>query len=190
MNGHVITGSFRFGFQVPEKLENEKKDQEKSRKPSENEERGEQKINSVKKRKQRDESMCDNSEDEEQPGPSCPVTRAQKRKSRKITFCKLLPPLRLHFFLIVNMNVSYIALSQRITSLVYSLVGRDVRDVCIHRFGTTGGNTKKYFYFPASPLKKGEKKDIWTWPMYKFQLPVACGHQEGTLNRGRLARGQ
>ncbi|XP_070836772.1 nuclear body protein SP140-like protein [Chaetodon trifascialis] len=41
-----------------------------------------------------------------------------------------------------------------------------------------------------SPLKKGEKSDIWTWGIYKGQLPVTCGKQKGTLNRGRLAKGE
>ncbi|XP_017272021.1 nuclear body protein SP140-like protein isoform X2 [Kryptolebias marmoratus] len=43
---------------------------------------------------------------------------------------------------------------------------------------------------PASPLKKGEKGDIWTWPIYKSQLPVMCGDKEGTLRRDRLAKGE
>lgn len=42
----------------------------------------------------------------------------------------------------------------------------------------------------SSPLKKGMKKDIWTWPIYKLQLPVTCGDQEGTLDRHRLAAGE
>lgn len=42
----------------------------------------------------------------------------------------------------------------------------------------------------SSPLKKGETSDIWTWPIYKHQLPVTCGHQEGTLHRSRLAEGE
>ncbi|XP_074552596.1 nuclear body protein SP140-like protein isoform X2 [Halichoeres trimaculatus] len=42
----------------------------------------------------------------------------------------------------------------------------------------------------ASPLKKGEKGDIWTWPIYKSQLPVTCGEKEGMLNRERLAKGE
>lgn len=46
------------------------------------------------------------------------------------------------------------------------------------------------FFFPGSPLKKGEKSDIWTWPIYKVQLPVTCGTQQGLLNRDRLAKGQ
>lgn len=47
-----------------------------------------------------------------------------------------------------------------------------------------------FFYFPASPLKKGEKNAIWNWPLYKLQLPVTCGLQEGILDRNRLAKGQ
>uniref|UniRef100_A0A667YA70 SP110 nuclear antigen, tandem duplicate 2 n=1 Tax=Myripristis murdjan TaxID=586833 RepID=A0A667YA70_9TELE len=39
------------------------------------------------------------------------------------------------------------------------------------------------------PLKKGQMGDIWNWPIYKTQLPVTCGKQEGTLNRDRLAKG-
>ncbi len=46
------------------------------------------------------------------------------------------------------------------------------------------------FFFPASPLKKGEKSDIWTWPIYKSQLPVTCGLQDGILCRDKLAKGQ
>ncbi|KAK2833721.1 hypothetical protein Q5P01_017610 [Channa striata] len=42
----------------------------------------------------------------------------------------------------------------------------------------------------SSPLKKGEKTDIWTWPIYKSQLPVTCGDLEGTLSRSRLAEGE
>ncbi|XP_032392992.1 nuclear body protein SP140 isoform X3 [Etheostoma spectabile] len=41
----------------------------------------------------------------------------------------------------------------------------------------------------SSPPKKGEKTDIWNWPLYKLQLPVTCGDQAGTLNRHRLAQG-
>ncbi|KAM4530536.1 uncharacterized protein PAE49_022997 isoform 2-T2 [Odontesthes bonariensis] len=41
----------------------------------------------------------------------------------------------------------------------------------------------------SSPLKKGEKGDIWTWPLYKSQLPVTCGHKKGTLVREKLAKG-
>ncbi|XP_037647796.1 nuclear body protein SP140-like isoform X3 [Sebastes umbrosus] len=42
----------------------------------------------------------------------------------------------------------------------------------------------------SSPLKKGEKNDIWTWTMFKHQLPVTCGQKEGSLNRDRLAKGE
>ncbi|XP_035037676.1 nuclear body protein SP140-like protein [Hippoglossus stenolepis] len=41
-----------------------------------------------------------------------------------------------------------------------------------------------------SPFKKGEKPPIWTWPLYKTQLPVTCGSQEGILSRERLAKGE
>lgn len=44
-------------------------------------------------------------------------------------------------------------------------------------------------FFLASPLKKGEKNDIWMWPLYKVQLPVTCGEQEGFLDRNRMAKG-
>ncbi|XP_037544409.1 nuclear body protein SP140-like protein [Nematolebias whitei] len=42
----------------------------------------------------------------------------------------------------------------------------------------------------SSPLKKGTKGEIWTWPLYKSQLPVTCGGVEGTLIRDRLAKGE
>nr|XP_033499732.1 nuclear body protein SP140-like protein isoform X4 [Epinephelus lanceolatus] len=42
----------------------------------------------------------------------------------------------------------------------------------------------------SSPLKKGQKSDIWTWNIYKTQLPVTCGQKEGTLDRQRLAKGE
>ncbi|XP_074511437.1 nuclear body protein SP140-like protein isoform X2 [Sebastes fasciatus] len=42
----------------------------------------------------------------------------------------------------------------------------------------------------SSPLKKGEKNDIWTWTMFKHQFPVTCGEKEGTLNKDRLAKGE
>ncbi|KAM9843318.1 uncharacterized protein sp100.1 [Aulostomus maculatus] len=48
--------------------------------------------------------------------------------------------------------------------------------------------TSKKIHF-SSP-SKGEKRDCWNWPIYKFQLPVTCGDQTGTLNRDKLARGK
>ncbi|KAL3054106.1 hypothetical protein OYC64_006439 [Pagothenia borchgrevinki] len=42
----------------------------------------------------------------------------------------------------------------------------------------------------SSPLKKGEKNDIWTWDLYKSQLPVTCGETKGILSRQRLADGE
>ncbi|XP_075879870.1 autoimmune regulator-like [Nelusetta ayraudi] len=42
----------------------------------------------------------------------------------------------------------------------------------------------------SSPLKKGEKTNIWEWPLYKYQLPVTCKRQKGTLIRNRLANGE
>lgn len=42
----------------------------------------------------------------------------------------------------------------------------------------------------STPLKKGEKDDIWTWKLFQGQLPVMCGDLKGALNRGRLARGE
>uniref|UniRef100_A0AAX7VGU8 SAND domain-containing protein n=1 Tax=Astatotilapia calliptera TaxID=8154 RepID=A0AAX7VGU8_ASTCA len=39
-------------------------------------------------------------------------------------------------------------------------------------------------------MKKGEKGEIWTWPLYKSQLPVTCGQMSGTLQRDKLAKGQ
>ncbi|KAF7221483.1 nuclear body protein SP140-like protein isoform X1 [Nothobranchius furzeri] len=42
----------------------------------------------------------------------------------------------------------------------------------------------------SSALKKGEKGDIWNWPIYKSQLPVTCGGREGLLIRDKLAKGE
>ncbi|KAM9346464.1 uncharacterized protein ABDE67_013070 [Symphorus nematophorus] len=42
----------------------------------------------------------------------------------------------------------------------------------------------------SSPLKKGEKGNIWTWPLYKSQLPVTCGKRKGILMRHKLAKGE
>ncbi|XP_076866337.1 uncharacterized protein LOC143517559 isoform X2 [Brachyhypopomus gauderio] len=41
----------------------------------------------------------------------------------------------------------------------------------------------------SSPVKKGEKLDIWTWDFYQTQLPVTCGDKKATLDRNRLAKG-
>ncbi|XP_027141747.1 nuclear body protein SP140-like protein isoform X2 [Larimichthys crocea] len=52
-------------------------------------------------------------------------------------------------------------------------------------------NKKKKVKINFSPsLKRGEKSEIWNWPMYKHQLPVTCGQQSGYLNRDRLAKGE
>ncbi|XP_026181999.1 nuclear body protein SP140-like protein isoform X2 [Mastacembelus armatus] len=43
---------------------------------------------------------------------------------------------------------------------------------------------------PDSPLKKGEKSDIWNWKLFKAQMPVTCGDIEAILSRDRLAKGE
>uniref|UniRef100_A0A8C3G124 SP110 nuclear body protein n=1 Tax=Cyclopterus lumpus TaxID=8103 RepID=A0A8C3G124_CYCLU len=53
-------------------------------------------------------------------------------------------------------------------------------------FGTTRSTYYCSSCSAASPLKKGEKNSIWSWPIYKIQLPVTCGDQVGTLKRDRL----
>ncbi|XP_047426908.1 nuclear body protein SP140 isoform X2 [Mugil cephalus] len=42
----------------------------------------------------------------------------------------------------------------------------------------------------SSPVKKGQREDIWTWPLYRSQFPVECGNLRGALHRRRLAEGQ
>ncbi|KAG5832512.1 hypothetical protein ANANG_G00291940 [Anguilla anguilla] len=42
----------------------------------------------------------------------------------------------------------------------------------------------------SSPISKGVKEDIWTWPLYKKVLPVTCGNKEGSLYRDKLAKGE
>lgn len=55
---------------------------------------------------------------------------------------------------------------------------------------TTGQKKKSKKICFSSPLKKGEKSEIWTWAIYKSQLPVTCGVQKGMLNKDRLAKGE
>ncbi|KAF4115645.1 hypothetical protein G5714_003134 [Onychostoma macrolepis] len=52
----------------------------------------------------------------------------------------------------------------------------------------SGGNQPKTSF--SSPVKKGDKQEIWTWPIYKTQLPVTCGDKEGTLYRDKLPEGE
>ncbi|XP_051742390.1 nuclear body protein SP140-like protein isoform X2 [Ctenopharyngodon idella] len=42
----------------------------------------------------------------------------------------------------------------------------------------------------STPVKKGEKAEMWLWPIYKTQLPVNCGDKEGTLYRDKLPKGE
>uniref|UniRef100_A0A8C1PK04 Nuclear body protein SP140-like protein n=1 Tax=Cyprinus carpio TaxID=7962 RepID=A0A8C1PK04_CYPCA len=42
----------------------------------------------------------------------------------------------------------------------------------------------------SSLVKKGDKQEIWKWPIYKTHLPVTCGDKEGTLCRDKMPRGE
>ncbi|XP_029945777.1 nuclear body protein SP140-like protein isoform X2 [Salarias fasciatus] len=48
--------------------------------------------------------------------------------------------------------------------------------------------TNKIIY--TSPLKRGEKSEIWTWPIFRTQLPVTCFDKKGILHREKLAQGE
>ncbi|XP_038136233.1 nuclear body protein SP140-like [Cyprinodon tularosa] len=52
------------------------------------------------------------------------------------------------------------------------------------------GQRKKIKKINYSSPRKGEAEEIWTWPLYKSQLPVTCGQEEGTLIRDKLAKGE
>lgn len=86
MQCNVITGSFHFSMQLPEKLENDIKENGKRTEASEDEVKEKKASLVKKKRKQR--SVCD---EEEQAGPSSQMTTGQgkSRKSKKICFCRL-----------------------------------------------------------------------------------------------------
>ncbi|KAF3700434.1 Nuclear body protein SP140-like protein [Channa argus] len=124
LRNSLMDGSYRDDLQPFESVEDEELHENKKKGFSEDKEEEKSKK---KKGKPRSNSVCDDVEEEEQPGPSAQVTPGQKKKPNKISF--------------------------------------------------------------SSPLKIGEK-NIWTWPIYKFQLPVTCGELEGTLNKSRLAKGE
>ncbi|XP_062340873.1 nuclear body protein SP140-like protein isoform X2 [Osmerus eperlanus] len=42
----------------------------------------------------------------------------------------------------------------------------------------------------GTPLTKGQSRDIWTWELYRTQVPVTCGDKEGMLYRAKLAKGE
>ncbi|XP_046871149.1 nuclear body protein SP140-like protein isoform X2 [Hypomesus transpacificus] len=42
----------------------------------------------------------------------------------------------------------------------------------------------------GTPLTKGQSRDIWTWELYRTQVPVTCGDKEGMLYRAKLAKGK
>ena len=44
--------------------------------------------------------------------------------------------------------------------------------------------------FSGTPLTKGQSRDIWTWELYRTQVPVTCGDKEGMLYRAKLAKGE
>lgn len=37
--------------------------------------------------------------------------------------------------------------------------------------------------------KQTEEDDVWASPIFRFQLPVTCGHLKGTLNKDRMSKG-
>lgn len=83
-------------------VEKEETDEGNRTEPSEDEEEEEKQANSAKrKRHLRSRSVCD--EEEEQAGPSSQLTPGQRKRSKKICFCKS-PPANAP----VNMTVYYL----------------------------------------------------------------------------------
>ncbi|XP_030194275.1 nuclear body protein SP140-like protein isoform X6 [Gadus morhua] len=39
-------------------------------------------------------------------------------------------------------------------------------------------------------LPKGENVEVWTWDLFRHQLPVTCGDEQGMLYRNKLAKGE
>lgn len=76
---NLLAGSFQFDTQLPEKMEEEEEDKGESPLSSEDDNSGK------KKRKVRKIST---ESDEALPGPSAQLTPRQKKKSKKIYFCK------------------------------------------------------------------------------------------------------
>lgn len=98
---NVISGSYHFDTQLPEKIETEDNGEKEKTEHSEEEARQE---NSVKKKRKYSKSICD--EEDEQPGPSGLSTLAQK-KSKKICFSKLVLTYALLFSASLYSNKSY-----------------------------------------------------------------------------------
>lgn len=102
MNINAFAGSFHFGMQLPERVENKERDRGEEKELSEDEEEKRSKKAGISVKKKRKRNVCD---EEEQAGPSC-MPSPSLRKKKKIIFCK--SDVSLLKICIMLLNIQYI----------------------------------------------------------------------------------